>query len=258
MKIRILLVVALVLISLSSSKLSFAKPKYGPEKSPRAVPLWQDREYFKTKESFNSDFWFLINYYIPQHNGYSCSAGTLVPVLNAALTTKYRDSDFQNLTIEKALSVIKAEGWGERLSKPGHKLKNGKTAHGVELAVFSKIVEAAFKEFGFPKVAVKTVHVDSTAKEVMTQLENDLKLNECNSRNFILANFNQKEFTDDAEVGHFAAVGAYDAAKKRVLILDPDREYYEPYWVSLETFAKGMATKDSSAQNFRGYIFVSF
>ena len=30
---------------------------------------------------------------------------------------------------------------------------------------------------------------------------------------------------------HVSAIGAYDAAKKRVLLFDVDREWYEPYWV---------------------------
>lgn len=36
---------------------SFAKPKYGPEKDPRATPLRLEHRYFETSASKNSDFW---------------------------------------------------------------------------------------------------------------------------------------------------------------------------------------------------------
>jgi hypothetical protein len=73
----------------------------------------------------------------------------------------------------------------------------------------------------------------------------------------LISNFNQKVFTDDSEVGHFAPVGAFDPEKSRVLILDPDREYYEPYWVSVNDFIDGMNTKDSSGDQYRGYLSIT-
>jgi hypothetical protein len=35
--------------------------------------------------------------------------------------------------------------------------------------------------------------------------------------------------------GHVAVIGAYNAENRQVLILDPDREWYEPYWSPLES-----------------------
>ena len=80
--------------------------------------------------------------------------------------------------------------------------------------------------------------------------------NEKSPNDFIVANFNQKVFTVDTDAGHIAPVGAYDAEKRRVLILDPDREWYEPYWVSEERFIEGMNTKDSENNQFRGYLVI--
>ena len=71
-------------------------------------------------------------------------------------------------------------------------------------------------------------------------------------------NFLQSEFTGDPEgsIGHIAPVAAYDENKKQVLILDPDRDYYEPYWVSDEQALKGMATLDKGAGKYRGYLVI--
>ncbi len=74
-----------------------------------------------------------------------------------------------------------------------------------------------------------------------------------------MVNFLQSELTGDPEgkVGHVAVVGAYDEKNSRVLILDPDREYYEPYWVSVDTLLKGMNTQDKDSNRNRGYIVVT-
>jgi hypothetical protein len=51
-----------------------------------------------------------------------------------------------------------------------------------------------------------------------------------------------------------APIAAYDQKNSRVLVLDPDREWYEPYWVSEDSLLTGMATEDTTAHAFRGYI----
>lgn len=79
----------------------------------------------------------------------------------------------------------------------------------------------------------------------------DAKIN-----NFIVVNFDQGFFTSGTGVGHFSPIGAYDAAKKRVLILDPDRQWHQPYWVSEDLLLKAMATKDSSGKHYRGYLWI--
>jgi hypothetical protein len=42
-----------------------------------------------------------------------------------------------------------------------------------------------------------------------------------------------------------------------VLILDPDRQWYEPYWISVDTLLAGMATKDSGGTAYRGLVRVT-
>jgi hypothetical protein len=75
---------------------------------------------------------------------------------------------------------------------------------------------------------------------------------------FIIANFNQVFFSGTLGGGHFAPIGAYDAEKKRVLIMDPDREFFEPYWVSEQLLLKSMATRDDETQVYRGYMIIKY
>ncbi len=227
------------------------KPKYGPKGNPKASPVGVSHEYFQNKNNPSPDYWALTGYYVPQFNGYSCSAATVAMVLNAARLNAVKSADDKVILQPDLLKKVKAEHWEERLSKPGFRKE-----HGVSLDILGKVTEASFKAYGFDNVSVKVVHLDSTSSDVRSALIAALKENEKSAGDFIIANFNQQAFTDDAEAGHIAPVGAYDAETDRVLIMDPDREYYEPYWISVDNFIVGMATKDKSSALNRGYVWV--
>jgi len=42
-----------------------------------------------------------------------------------------------------------------------------------------------------------------------------------------------------------------------VLILDPDRKYYQPYWVPVEKLMDAINTTDSGTSRPRGLVVVS-
>ena len=77
-------------------------------------------------------------------------------------------------------------------------------------------------------------------------------------RSFVVANFLQNELTGDPEgaVGHVAPVAAFDAKAGRVLVLDTDRDYYEPYWVSEAAFIRSMNTVDKASGKTRGLLWI--
>ena len=67
--------------------------------------------------------------------------------------------------------------------------------------------------------------------------------NEKSPDDIIVLHFVQDDLTK-AKGGpfpHISPVGAYDAARERVLIFDVDREWYEPYWVPICDLLKAMA-----------------
>jgi hypothetical protein len=74
----------------------------------------------------------------------------------------------------------------------------------------------------------------------------------------MLVNFLQSVATGDPQgaIGHIAPVGAYDAKTQRVLLLDPDRQWYEPYWVPDKLLLLAMATTDKTSARGRGYVWV--
>lgn len=243
-----------VLLTSFVTTLSFAddvKPKYGPTGAPRATPIAFSNEYFRTGNHPAPDFWALIGYYIPQMNEHSCSSATLAMVLNAARVNFPKTADDKVVSENELLDKVTTEHWKELLSAEGYQGE-----HGTSLDRFGRIAEAAFKAYGFPSATVRVVHAENTP-EAMKALTTALEENEKSVRDFIVANFNQQAFTDDADAGHMAPVAAYDVAKKKVLILDPDRQWYEPYWVSVDTFMAGMATTDKTTNANRGYVVIN-
>ena len=53
---------------------------------------------------------------------------------------------------------------------------------------------------------------------------------------------------------HVATVGAYDEKSRSVLVLDPDREWYEPYWTSVDALFEAIADPSSDSEKKAGWI----
>jgi len=226
----------------TSAPCAETKPKYGPE----ATPLSRSHEFFQRRTA--PDFWALIPYYMPQQTGGSCSVAAVAMVVNAARYNTPLGSNDKLVSEAELLNRVKNPVWKKGL---------GLTGHGITLDQLGPLLEESLKSFGITPVEIETVHVDNLSGDTKTKIHRTLIENERSNRNFIIANFLQGSYTGDAEVGHWAAVGAYDSEKKRVLIMDPDREWYEPYWVNEEAFLKGMNTLDKQSSLFRGFIRVT-
>jgi hypothetical protein len=244
-----MLLLSLIFISYSAiaqESVVKALPKYGPAESPKAERLFVNHKYIQANAA--PDFWALMPYYVPQYTPAACSVASSTIVLNAANANVNRASADENYTQEAVIdTIMKNSAWSKAI---------GKIGTGTSLDQFAKLTEDLFQKSGL-KVKVRIVHANDD-KDFKNTVLKDLIENEKSDRNFIIANFLQSEFTNDPEgaVGHLSPVGAYDAEAKKVLVLDVDRKWYEPYWVSVDTFISGIKTKDKSANQYRGYIFI--
>ena len=72
--------------------------------------------------------------------------------------------------------------------------------------------------------------------------------NEQSAEDVVLVYYNQGVVTGDWDGPHVSPIGAYDASRDRVLIMDVDREWYVPYWTTTETLYKAML-KPTSAEH---------
>jgi hypothetical protein len=231
-------------LATSSQAGNIPKPKYGLD----ATPLSISHEYFRTHPA--NHFWQFIPYYSAQRDGAACSVATVSMLVNAARAGAglKLNADDPLITQDILLKKIKNDAWKDWLTKGGH---------GVSLDEVGPITEESLKSVGLEPTRIEVVHTNDLTEKTKRKLHQALVDSEKPNGPYLLANFIQRAYTGDADIGHFAPIGAYDAEKKKVLILDPDREWYEPYWVSEDTFLKGMATLDIGKLKHRGYITIS-
>lgn len=213
------------------------KPKYGPD----ATPLSVSNEYFRIAAA--PDFWAMSPYYAAQQSGSTCSVASVAMVVNAARAGRKLTADDMLVTEPALLKKVKLKGW------------KGGARKGVTLDELGPIVEASLKEWGAPASQV-SIHHASDAPEFKKALVAALAENEKSAKDFIVLNFLQGSYTGDSNVGHIAPIAAYDEKNAKVLVMDPDREWYEPYWVPVDALAKGMATTDKVSAKTRGFVHV--
>ncbi len=226
---------------------SFATP--APKYGAGVAALAQEHSYFRKAPA--PDFWSLISHYVPQMDGRTCSMASFSMLLNAIESRKTnRGADAKFLTQKGLLGLLEGN---EAVKRFFLSTVPGKS---VSLLEFSGALRDAFHKLGIHGMKVEVVHADGSGSAA--RILKILQENERSDRDYVVANFLQSELTGDPEgkVGHVAPVGAFDPVKKRVLILDPDREYYEPYWVSFERFMKGLETRDSDSGKNRGILWI--
>jgi hypothetical protein len=216
------------------------KPKYGPN----ITLLSQSHEYIQKHTA--PDYWALSPYYLPQQDGRSCSLASVTMVVNAARQAFPLKASEKLATQKELLGKTNDPAWSKDLGDGGR---------GVTLDELKTFVVEALKTYGVSNATAEAYRFDSTA-EGLHKLRQILATNEKTAQDFVIANFDQGVFTGDETAGHIAPIAAYDAQKKRVLVMDPDREWYEPYWVSDEVFLKGMNTADSTSAKSRGLVWV--
>jgi hypothetical protein len=233
-----LTVVSTIYVSVARAE---SKPKYGAE----ATLLSKSHEYVKKNPA--PDFWAMMPYYVAQQSGSACSIASVSVAVNAARSGQALTSDDELATQNNILKKVADEEWSKAVGNMG----GGRT-----LDQLGPLVEKSFKAYGFANVKVEVIHVDDLSPATQAKVHQALSENEKSADDFIIANFVQGAYTGDADAGHIAPVAAYDAKTKHVLILDPDRDWYEPYWVSEQTFLKGMSLADKVSGKSRGLVWV--
>jgi hypothetical protein len=219
-----------IVVSLLFSTGSFAgdNPKYGPQAQPLSKRT--NQEYFK--RSAAPDFWALIPYYIGQDAGQRCSITNITLVMNAIRSKTELKSDQKLFGIEEVLEKYTDDKYKASMTK-GLSIEKFDRSN-VANARLAGVIENAIQKSGIgtPKSKVELAVVDQKDLEKGRKLfHQHLVQNEKSSDDFIIISFIQGKLTGDPEGGaHVATIGAYDEKKGLVLIMDPDREWYEPYW----------------------------
>jgi hypothetical protein len=195
------------------------KPKFGPE----AVPIFQDNAYLRAAPA--PDYWTLSPFYVPQRTSSDCSAAAIAMVVNA-LRGVPANADQELVTENNLMAGVGDQEWMIKVTEDGA---------GVTFDDTQEYLREALDRFDLADVKLEAVPATTADGATLGALRKVLTENEASAENVMLVYFNQGVITGDWDGPHISAIGAYDAAKDRVLIMDVDRTWYVPYWTSTET-----------------------
>lgn len=212
---------------------------------PGVVTLAQSHEYIKKHEA--PTYWKMSPFYIGQQTGSSCSLASSTILVNTVQSKNLIYANYHMATENGLLERTHDKLWAEWVKTGGI---------GATLNQMKELIPKALNAYGIKNYRIEVVHVNQISKEIQDKLHRALIENEKSGRSFIVVNFDHSIFTNSESVGHFSPVGAYDAEKKRVLIMDTYRRDFEPYWVPEDLLLKGMMTRDNDANDFRGYLLI--
>ncbi len=208
------------------------KPKY----VSTTVRLSKSPDFVRKNKA--PDFWAMMPYYVHQQDGSACGIASMTMLINAARS---------NASLSASDALITQKALVEKI--------NVNYSKGLTLDQLGDAIKKSLAAYSL-KARVEVMHVDGSDLQVK-KIRDLLLKNEKSDRNFMIANFFQGTYTGDPEgVGHISPVAAFDSKNNKVLVMDVDREYYEPYWISLDTFIKGMNSEDKSVKMNRGLVFV--
>jgi len=203
----------------ASAAMAQEQPKFGPE----AVPIFQETAYLRSAPA--PDYWTLSAFYVPQQTSSDCSAAAVTMAVNA-LRGLPPNAD-QEIVVEQALvELVGDANWTEQVAEEGP---------GVTFDDLKKVLRASLDSVDLGAATLEAVQPAAADAAALADLRQALAENEASGDNVMLVYFNQGVITGDWDGPHISAVGAYDAANERVLIMDVDRNWYVPYWTSTET-----------------------
>jgi hypothetical protein len=191
-----------------------AKSKFGPD----AGPLPQAVDYLRQHPA--PDYWALSVYYVPQATSSACSVASIAMVINA-LRGLPSGATEALVTQAGLLETAGNDVWSQQTAEGGA---------GVTVAELVEALQTSLQAYGLGDVQVEVLHPDDGSPATLEQVRHLLSANERSSQDVVLAYFNQGVLTGDWDGPHISPIGAYDAPRHQVLILDVDRQWYVPYW----------------------------
>ena len=211
--------------------------------APGVVSIINDHTYLQTHDA--PIYWKISPYYLSQPTDASCSVTSAAMLMNALHINQMQHANQKLFTINSILHSTN-NGWKNDVKQGGN---------GVTLDQFGVFLRQAMNAHRFLPTKIEVIHATG-AKDVATKFHQALLKGERMGRTFIVVNFDQKFISGTESIGHFAPIGAYDAKTKRVLVMDPDRELFEPYWVDESRLLSSMETEDTDAHKHRGFVVV--
>jgi len=215
----------------------YALRNHGLFRKPAATPLSQENPSFKGNDS--PVFEALRSGFVTQFNEAACSVASVATILNAMSILLNRKPESGRITQEKILEKVRAANWAERISREGFRNRRG-----LPIEKLGIVVKNSLEQFDIPHKTFAVVplgkdlpNISDLKEELFQRVVKLESIGNC----FMIAHFNQGIFIKGLHLPHISPVGAVNPEKKKVLILDVDPYVREPYWVSFDTFFKGLS-----------------
>jgi hypothetical protein len=219
-----------------------AKGKYAPWVSL----LREDSDYLRTAPA--PAYWALAPYYVGQYTETACSLAAAVMIVNAGRAGVARGAGTKLITQPSLLEAVGSELW-----RAGVVSDDG---HGVGLVQLQDLLTASFGANDIAAAEVEAVPLLQHTADAPGRFRAVLRACEAEPGRFVIANYYMAAVIGRGDYGHFSPIGAYDAVRDRILILDVYRVELEPYWVPAERLFEGMATINRADGEPRGYLTV--
>lgn len=219
-------------------------PKYGPEETPVAVPLSQSNDFFRNSKNNAPDFWRLIPYYVPQITGGSCSVASVAMIVNGFARSGRALKDADTIIRQSdLLDNVKQHPWKKR--------------RGLSIEKLNVVLNESLKIYGISNGDTQMVQTSKNTPKAFDEFRRVLEINEQSANDFLVVHYLQNVLTKapGGPYPHISPIGAYDIKNRKVLILDVDRKWYEPYWVSDKVLFEAMLGR-TRAFGHGGYIRV--
>jgi Phytochelatin synthase len=213
--------------------------------APWVSLLREDSGYLRTAPA--PAYWALAPYYVGQFTETACSLASAVMVVNAGRADMARSAGSKLVTQPSLLDTVGSDLW-----RAGVATDDG---HGVGLLQLQGLLAAGLRAHDLT-AEVAAVPLEQRTEEATARFRTVLRAGEAAPGQFVIAHYYMATVIGSGDYGHFSPLGAYDAARDRVLILDVYRVELEPYWVPTARLLEGMATISRTDGEPRGYLTV--
>ncbi|MEZ6002429.1 phytochelatin synthase family protein [Hyphomonas sp.] len=211
-------------------------PPPAPKLSETATPVTEDTEYLRTAPA--PDYWAFAPFVKPQFTNSACSIASVTGVVNG----------LRGLPVLAKDSVTTQPGMLEITGEPVWASVSAEGGDGVTFDQLVAFTEAALAANDLAGYQTEVFHPAAANEAALDQMRAMLVANEVSAEDALLVYFNQGVVTGDWDGPHVSVIGAYDAEKDRVLVLEVDQEWYIPYWTPAETLLAAMV-KPTSAEH---------
>ncbi len=229
-----------------SSQPAAAAETQRPKYAPWLTLLRDDPAHIR--QSPAPSYWALSAFHIGQFTDTCCSLATAVMLVNAARGSAHLNAGDKLVTQQDLLAAVGDASWTFHCTDPH--------GNGASLREMAPIMERAYAHYGISGVRVDMVQMTDAAAQA-TGFRAALAAMERSPSTQIALNFDGAPVYGQADYGHFSPAAAYDAARDRVLVLDVDRGWHEPYWVPVDIMLAALATASRKDGSPRGYLKVT-